>query len=174
MLFRRRAQHVPEASIPAVGENIRQREASMTPAPGRTDVLDTIEADIRSLIDGFSASIATARSDVVQMQAGLAGIRTRVTDLAAAVDLAERTGGLSSSSARIGEAMGQAGGHLDQAGDRGTEARALIAALAEAGNEIASIVDTISVVARQTNLLALNATMEAVRAGAALPWLRTR
>ncbi|GJE17525.1 methyl-accepting chemotaxis protein [Methylobacterium marchantiae] len=142
---------------------------------GGTDVLDTIEADIRSAIDGVSGSIATARSDVVEMQESLAGIRTRMTELAeaaqsaasATTDLAERTGGLSSTSARITEAMGQAGGHLDQAGDRGTEARALIAALAEAGNEIASIVDTISAVARQTNLLALNATIEAARAGEA-------
>lgn len=140
-----------------------------------SDVLDAIEADVRSAIEGVSGSIAAARSDVAGMKSELSGIRVRMDDLArasreaaaATAGLAERTGGLSSLSARITASMDQAGGHLDHAGDRGAEARGLVAALAEAGNEIAGIVDTISMVANQTNLLALNASIEAARAGQA-------
>ncbi|GEP11424.1 methyl-accepting chemotaxis protein [Methylobacterium gnaphalii] len=86
---------------------------------------------------------------------------------AATAGLAEKSGGLSALAGQTRSAIDQAGSYLDQAGDRGVEARALIAALAEAGDEIAGIVDTISAVARQTNLLALNATIEAARAGEA-------
>ncbi|WP_309388980.1 methyl-accepting chemotaxis protein [Chelatococcus sambhunathii] len=64
-------------------------------------------------------------------------------------------------------ALAQATHFLDNAGERGVEARTLIAALAQAGDEIAGIVDTISAVAAQTSLLALNATIEAARAGQA-------
>ncbi|WP_336485645.1 methyl-accepting chemotaxis protein [Methylobacterium nigriterrae] len=155
---------VPQAG-PAVGP----------PRAGGSEVLDAIEADVLAAIGGVGASIADASGEVVRMQAGLAGIRARMDALAAAAEaaagaslgLAERTGLLSATSARIGGAMSEAGGHLDHAGLCGAEARTLVAALAQAGNEIAGIVDTISAVARQTNLLALNATIEAARAGEA-------
>ncbi|MGU3540699.1 methyl-accepting chemotaxis protein [Methylobacterium sp. A54F] len=138
-------------------------------------MLEVIEADVLAAITGVGASIGRARSEVVDMQAGLAAIRAQMTDLtvaaesaaAATAGLAERTGGLSTGSRRITAAMTEAGSHLDRAGDRGAEARALIGILARAGDEIAGIVDTISAVARQTNLLALNATIEAARAGEA-------
>ena len=143
-----------------------------TPNP---DILDAIEEDVSAAIGGVGASIAAARGEVVEMQAGLAGIRAQMRDLASAAEsaasastgLAERTGLLSVTSSRIADAMSEAGGHLDRAGSRGDEARTLVAALAAAGNEIAGIVETISAVARQTNLLALNATIEAARAGEA-------
>ncbi|MBB3905208.1 methyl-accepting chemotaxis protein [Methylobacterium brachythecii] len=141
----------------------------------RSDALDAIEEDVSSAIAGVSGSIATARADVASMKTGLSGIRGQMDALtqaardaaAATAGLAERTGGLSALAAQARSAIDLAGSHLDQAGHRGIEARALIAALAEAGDEIAGIVDTISAVARQTNLLALNATIEAARAGEA-------
>ena len=139
------------------------------------EVLDAIESDVLKAIGNVGASIAATRTEVVDMQAGLAAIRARMSHLADAAEAAsaasagftERTEGLSTVSTRITDAMREASGHLDEAGHRGAEARALIGALAAAGNEIASIVDTISAVARQTNLLALNATIEAARAGEA-------
>ncbi|KQP41082.1 hypothetical protein ASF49_18795 [Methylobacterium sp. Leaf104] len=138
-------------------------------------MLDAIESDVLKAIGNVGDSIAVTRTEVVDMQAGLAAIRARMSHLAEAAEAASaasagftgRTEGLSTVSTRITDAMDQASGHLDQAGSRGAEARALIGALATAGNEIASIVDTISTVARQTNLLALNATIEAARAGEA-------
>ncbi|MEA1832330.1 methyl-accepting chemotaxis protein [Methylobacterium durans] len=145
------------------------------PVRDGTDVLDVIEADVLAAIGGVGRSIAAARAEVEQMQAGLAGIRTQLGSLAGAAEaaagasggLTETTGLLSATTGRIADAMTDAGTHLDHAGARGAEARTLVAALAQAGNEIASIVDTISAVARQTNLLALNATIEAARAGEA-------
>jgi methyl-accepting chemotaxis protein len=139
------------------------------------EVLEVIEADVLSAIKSVSSSIGLARREVVNMQAGFAAIREQMADLtltaessaAATAGLAERTGGLSTGSSRIMVAMSEASGHLDRASDRGAETRALIGTFAKAGDEIASIVDTISSVARQTNLLALNATIEAARAGQA-------
>jgi methyl-accepting chemotaxis protein len=139
------------------------------------DVVNAIEEDVRSAIEGVSRSIETAQSDVAEMKGGLSAIRAQMDDLvqvsrnaaAATASLAGQTGSLSTLASQTAAAMSQAGGHLDHAGDRGSEARALIATLAQAGNEIAGIVDTIAAVARQTNLLALNATIEAARAGEA-------
>ncbi|MFX6555730.1 methyl-accepting chemotaxis protein, partial [Acinetobacter baumannii] len=74
---------------------------------------------------------------------------------------------LSATSERIAGAMDQAGHHLATAADRSVEAHALLAELERAGDEIASVVETIAAVSRQTNLLALNATIEAARAGEA-------
>ncbi|GJE32002.1 methyl-accepting chemotaxis protein [Methylobacterium oxalidis] len=142
---------------------------------GDTEILDAIEADVLTAIGGVGTSIAAARAEVEQMQAGLVGIRGQMDALARAAvaaacasgGLTETTGLLSATTSRIAGAMTDAGAHLDDAGARGSEARTLVAALAQAGNEIASIVDTIAAVARQTNLLALNATIEAARAGEA-------
>ncbi|MGU3541334.1 hypothetical protein ACLBXP_26070, partial [Methylobacterium sp. A54F] len=66
-------------------------------------MLEVIEADVLAAITGVGASIGRARSEVVDMQAGLAAIRAQMTDLTVAAEsaaaapagLAERTGGLS-------------------------------------------------------------------------------
>lgn len=177
MIFRFKAKSGPgdgDAELPVPVAAPGPTSAAVSP-PADGSVLDAIEGDVRSAIEGVSASIGSARGEVTEMRLGLSDIRTQMdalaraaqTAAAATAGLAERTGGLSSLAARTTAAMSQAGGHLDQAGNRGAEARALIAALAEAGNEIAGIVDTISAVAKQTNLLALNATIEAARAGEA-------
>ncbi len=173
MLFLRRNR------IPDAPAGPQQPDPSPVVAPPDTiapsEVLDTIETDVRTAIEGVGGSIAAARADAGDMQAGLAGMRGQIGELtraaqdaaAASAALAEQTSQLSSGSARISAAMSEAGGHLDRATDLGAEARALIAALAQAGNEIAGIVDSITAVANQTNLLALNATIEAARAGEA-------
>jgi methyl-accepting chemotaxis protein len=173
MLFLRR-NRILATPVETVGPGSSAEPATM-PASAPSEVLDTIEADVRTAIEGVGGSIATARADAGGMQAGLVGIRSQIGDLtraaqdaaAASAALAEQTGNLSTVSARISGAMSEAGGHLDRATDLGTEARTLIAALAQAGNEIAGIVDSITAVANQTNLLALNATIEAARAGEA-------
>ncbi|MBY0260545.1 methyl-accepting chemotaxis protein [Methylobacterium sp.] len=175
-LSRRQAGR-PDATLaqPAPAVQAPAGAAQAPPQASHGEVLDAIESDVLKAIGSVGESIAATRTDVVDMQAGLAAIRARMSDLAEAAEAAsaassgftERTEGLSTVSTRITDALHQASGHLDQAGSRGAEARALIGALATAGNEIASIVDTISAVARQTNLLALNATIEAARAGEA-------
>ena len=170
------SRHRPAATPQPLAEPVAATPPEPdAPQAGHAEVLDAIESDVLKAIGNVGASIAATRTDVADMQAGLAAIRARMSDLAEAAEAASaasagftgRTEGLSTVSTRITDALHQAAGHLDQAGTRGDEARALIGALADAGNEIASIVDTISAVARQTNLLALNATIEAARAGEA-------
>ncbi|WP_206659492.1 methyl-accepting chemotaxis protein [Hansschlegelia zhihuaiae] len=147
--------------------------APASPQARRGEGLDLIEADVLSAISSVGGSITASRAGAVDMRQGLAAIRGQTGALAdaareacaATAELVERTGGLCSTSSEIEAAMTTASSFLDNAGDRGIEARALIAALAEAGDEIAGIVDAISAVAAQTSLLALNATIEAARAG---------
>ncbi|WP_181017474.1 methyl-accepting chemotaxis protein [Methylobacterium sp. V23] len=177
MRFLSRQQADGPETTTAQAVPVAQPRVGVDPPPRAVhgEVLDAIESDVLTAIGNVGAAIAATRTEVVDMQAGLAGIRDRMRHLAEAAEAASaasagftgRTQGLSTVSTRITDAMAQASGHLDQAGTRGDEARALIGALATAGNEIASIVDTISAVARQTNLLALNATIEAARAGEA-------
>ena len=175
MLFQFKPRTQERTAKPATA--VADAAAPIAPAVARFDgdVLNAIEEDVRSAIEGVSRSIGTAQTDVAEMKDGLSAIRAQMDELAqasrsaaaATASLAGQTGSLSSLADRTAAAMTQAGGHLDHAGDRGNEARALIATLAQAGNEIAGIVDTIAAVARQTNLLALNATIEAARAGEA-------
>ena len=155
--------------------------ASLSPALEQADraadraVIDVVEADVMTAIDGVGGSIGTTRDEVGRMREGVSLIRTRMDRLAAAAEgAAGMTAGmldtsrlLSATSERIAGAMDQAGHHLATAADRSVEARALLAELERAGDEIASVVETIAAVSRQTNLLALNATIEAARAGEA-------
>lgn len=105
---------------------------------GNTEILDAIEADVLNAIGGVGTSIAAARAEVEQMQAGLVGIRGQMDALARAAGaassasggLTETTGLLSATTSRIAGAMTDAGAHLDDAGARGAEARTLVAALA--------------------------------------------
>ena len=137
--------------------------------------IDVVEADVMLAIGGVGGAIAATRDEVGRMQAGVGRIRAQMERLAAAAEgAAGMTGGmldtsriLSSTSARIAGAMDEAGHHLTTAADRSVDARALLAELARAGDEIAGVVETIAAVSRQTNLLALNATIEAARAGEA-------
>ena len=138
-------------------------------------VIDVVEADVMTAIDGVGGSIGTTRDEVGRMREGVSLIRSRMDRLAAAAEgAAGMTAGmldtsrlLSATSERIAGAMDQAGHHLATAADRSVEAHALLAELERAGDEIASVVETIAAVSRQTNLLALNATIEAARAGEA-------
>ena len=121
------AQLAPAAQAPAGA-------AQAPPQASHGEVLDAIESDVLKAIGSVGESIAATRTDVVDMQAGLAAIRARMSDLAEAAEAAsaassgftERTEGLSTVSTRITDALHQASGHLDQAGSRGAEARALM------------------------------------------------
>ena len=176
MVFRFRNRHQPDLRATAEANIAPPPEQPVAPvSTGGGDVIDAVESDVLLAIRNVGGSIAAARTEVAQMRTGLEGIREQMSALvdaaqaaaAASSSLAVKTGSLSETSGQITGAMGEASSHLDRASACGIEARALITALAQAGNEIAGIVDTISAVARQTNLLALNATIEAARAGQA-------
>ena len=177
LLRKRRPAAVPDlalsdaaiAAMPAVSVEARPEQ------PVKSDALGFVEVDVSSAITGVGASIGVARTEIGQMQSGLAQIRAQMETLASAAqgaaamtaDFLGTTRTLSSSSERIGAAMDEAAGHVGHAIEGAAEAGALMAALAKASDEIVGIVDTITAVSRQTNLLALNATIEAARAGEA-------
>ncbi len=163
-----------EEPLPAPSAALSSEPVEAGRAADRATI-DVVEADVMLAIGGVGSSIAATRDEVGRMQEGVGRIRSQMEQLAAAAeDAAGMTAGmldtsrvLSTTSERIGGAMDEAGHHLATATDRSVEARALLAELERAGDEIASVVETIAAVSRQTNLLALNATIEAARAGEA-------
>ena len=174
MMFLFRSRRVA-ALAPVVDEPVPAVIAAPAAAPGGTGAIDIIEADVLSAIGGVGAAIGSVSAEFGRIQDGLAAIRTQMQGLVAAAEGAsaitsgflDTTQTLSATSTRIAGAMNDAGNHLGHATGRADEARALVADLARAGEEIVGIVDLIATVARQTNLLALNATIEAARAGEA-------
>ena len=154
-------------------------QSALHPSPQRLHgstggVLNAIEEDVRSAIEGVGRSNGTTQTDVAGMKDGLSAMPTQMDEFAqpsrsasaATADLAGETGSLSSLADRTAAAISQADGHLDHASGRSNEARALTT-LAQAGHEIAGFDDSIAAVARQANLLALNATIEVARVGEA-------
>ncbi|MEH3118696.1 MAG: methyl-accepting chemotaxis protein [Methylorubrum populi] len=164
---------MPPAEAPPAGMPASEGEGAARAADRAT--IDVVETDVMNAIDGVGGSIAATREEVGRMQAGVAAIRGQMERLAAAsegaagmtAEMLDTSRTLSSTSERIAGAMDEAGHHLATATDRSVEARILLAELERAGDEIASVVETIAAVSRQTNLLALNATIEAARAGEA-------
>ncbi|GJE04887.1 hypothetical protein AOPFMNJM_0179 [Methylobacterium jeotgali] len=175
MLFRARTSSAPAAVPPDAAVECAPSVTAEPPRVPASDVLDVIESDVLSAIEAVGRSIGLARVEVGEMRSAFAGIRAQMAALAeqaqsaagASAELVAQTDALAGASGQITAAMAEAARQVDRAAQRGAEAGTIIVGLAEAGNEIAGIVDTISAVARQTNLLALNATIEAARAGPA-------
>ncbi|MFN3687521.1 methyl-accepting chemotaxis protein [Salinarimonas sp.] len=164
----------PESPAPA--DRPEPGDANAPAAAGLDgEIVDVVEADVLRAIGAVGSAVAGASSEIAAAKGDLGRIGAQMHEFAEAGDvaltetgaLADAAKGLSTTVAAIDRAMADASGRIDGAVGHAEEANALIAALAQATEEIVSIVDTISAVARQTNLLALNATIEAARAGAA-------
>jgi methyl-accepting chemotaxis protein len=139
------------------------------------EIVDVLEADVLRAIGAVGAAIGDASAAASAAKDELARIGEEMHGFAGASDaareetraLATATGELAGTVAAINAAMDEADGRIGDAVGFARDANQLIATLSQATQEIVTIVDTISAVARQTNLLALNATIEAARAGQA-------
>ena len=163
-------------SLPAEARPVDEAPGPAAPEPAhRLDAVDQIESDVLDAIARVSGAVGTASGEVEATRDELARIATHmgeVTEGSAAAagragEVVETTRQLQASTDAISGAMTLAGRHLGEAVGQASDANALVAALAQASDEILGVIDAIAAVARQTNLLALNATIEAARAGEA-------
>lgn len=150
-----------------------QRAGESARLRAQGDLADRVEAELRAVVDGLTAS-AQRLDGAVDGLSGSIAAASSITDTAsrgagesdaAVAAAAGQTEALTASVREITRRMAQA----SEAGSRavaGAEAaRTTVKGLSEAAARIGDVVKLIGAIAGQTNLLALNATIEAARAG---------
>ena len=166
------------------GKRIRDLERAHRLAEERTAadkratvaaLTERFETGVQSLVHKFGKAIgemhttARALTDVASTNAG------RMTELSSATQMANQqvqmiaaaTEELSASNSEIRRRIDLSADTAGKAVDEASETSTIMQRLADAADQIGSIVTLISQIAGQTNLLALNATIEAARAGEA-------
>ena len=136
---------------------------------------EAIEADLVAMVRQVASGLDSARDfsirscrrygDLSDLVEGLRGDGLTAGEQARGVADVSRHVALNTE--RVGLAVQDASGQLDEATARATQASVMMGGLAAAAEEIRSVADSIADIARQTNLLALNAAIEAARSGEA-------
>ncbi len=137
--------------------------------------IDLVEADLLHAVATVDRSALAANTAAGNANEALQDIKEQTKAIGASAmrmsgdisAIAQSTEELSSSASELAVLVADANSGTGEAARMAQEMTASFAALMQAANEIGSILDTISGIARQTNLLALNATIEAARAGEA-------
>ncbi len=175
-LWRRRA---PEAGRLLL-ENSIAETADLSSAPighnsGMAETIDLIETDVLRGMAIMQERAGLGHQAVLDTQNQLKAIHVATVDLVSSaqrvndeiVGIASATENIAQASGEISRVVGDADHKADTIALRLDTAAGAVASLAQATQEIGSILDSISAIARKTNLLALNATIEAARAGEA-------
>lgn len=143
--------------------------------PGLKDEIEKFVADVSDAISRLgsqtetleNAALSLSKSATTAQTCATAARDASTTAASNAAAVSEATRQLNTSISQISEQANRARSFVhDVSHSAGTSDRE-ITALAEAAQQIGSIIGLIQGVARQTNLLALNATIEAARAGEA-------
>jgi NO-binding membrane sensor protein with MHYT domain len=147
----------------------QERRASVDAAilsfrSGVESALGTVGASVGAM-RATAMALSASSSETSKRAAGAVHTSNEAsTNVGAASEVA---GELSSSIAEIDRQLGQAAGLVEVAMAEADSTNSEIIALADAAQEIGTVVKLIRHIAGQTNLLALNATIEAARAGEA-------
>ena len=74
MLFKFKTRTIEHISVPSTASEVPVEPVAAAVARFDGDVLDAIEQDVRSAIEGVSRSIGTAQTGVAEMKDGLSAI----------------------------------------------------------------------------------------------------
>jgi methyl-accepting chemotaxis protein len=137
--------------------------------------IDMVEQDILLAIKKVDHSATRAREAAQNADGSLIKIHQQTQSIGAAsvrmssdlTDIAQATDDLKDSAFEMSQLVSAANQGTAEAAEKALAMNTSFQQLLHAANEIDSILNTISGIARQTNLLALNATIEAARAGEA-------
>jgi methyl-accepting chemotaxis protein len=140
-----------------------------------SETIGLIEADVLRAVSDVGATAANARSaaaDAATALSEIGALTHRADESAASLSadvtmMAQTAAEVSEAATSIADIMSSARVESDAAARESRSLESAVSALKTAAQEIESILDTITGIARQTNLLALNATIEAARAGEA-------
>jgi len=153
----------------AAAEQREQQRAILSHFVDRFEqTIGGVEAGLTRAATGMEQAAGTLADQADAMSERSHTVNRAADDTARNVDtLVDATTQLDSSLTEIRIRIADAAEEMTAARRAMEEAAAVVGALASAGAEIGSIVDTIGGIAGQTRMLALNATIEANRAGEA-------
>jgi len=149
------------------------QKASAERREARVAMADGFDAAVGRVVAGVASSADTLRVTAREMESGLAGALSEMSEASRASALASTSvqsvaassEQLSHSIREIAEQVAKSAGLASDAQREAERTDAQVEALARAAEKIGSVVQLINEIASQTNLLALNATIEAARAG---------
>jgi methyl-accepting chemotaxis protein len=135
--------------------------------------IDLVEQDLLHAIAEVDQSAVTAKEAAGYADGALQQIQSQTQSISSSsmkmstdiLAIAQSTEELTASAIEMANLVVRATQGTGEASDMAQAMSQSFLALSQAANEIGSILNTISGIAKQTNLLALNATIEAARAG---------
>ena len=158
------------AAEQAEARAVRERRAQLLEA-----LTQSFDAEVNGVVDQLAAASTELQSSAQAMSATAEETSRQSSAVAAASEqtaanvqtVAAATEELSASITEIGTQVSQSASIAREAVAQAAETDRTVHALAEAAQQIGTIIGLINDIASQTNLLALNATIEAARAGEA-------
>ncbi len=140
-----------------------------------TQLADSFEASVRTVVEGVSASATQLESNAQRLSATAEQSRGQAALVASSAQqtaanvqtVAASAEEMTSSIGEITRQVGQSAEIAQRAQDRAQATSTTVRTLADQARTIGEVVNLINDIASQTNLLALNATIEAARAGEA-------
>lgn len=148
-------------------------KASHERREARIVMADSFDTAVGQVVSGVAASAESLLETARQMETGLAGTLTEMSEASRATELASTSvQSVAASSEELSQSIREIAQQVSRSALLAADAQrqaeqtdAQVEALARAAEKIGSVVQLINEIASQTNLLALNATIEAARAG---------
>ncbi|HYG85125.1 MAG TPA: HAMP domain-containing methyl-accepting chemotaxis protein [Azospirillum sp.] len=156
-------------------QQAQERRAEEDKRRALTQLADSFEASVRTVVEGVSASATQLEANAQRLSATAEQSRSQAMVVATSAQhaasnvqtVATAAEEMTSSIGEITRQVGQSAQIAQRAQQRAQTTSATVQTLADQARNIGEVVSLINDIASQTNLLALNATIEAARAGEA-------